>query len=58
MEMVELVIGFVVSMAILIGIYNSMGEKPAKVKKDYSNEEMSRAFARGCAKALFGDTKK
>ena len=56
--MVELVIGFVVSMAILIGIYNSMGEKPAKVKKDYSNEEMSRAFARGCAKALFGDTKK
>ena len=58
MEMVELVIGFVVSMAILIGIYNSMGTEKKPAKKDYSNEELSRAFARGCAKALWGTNKK
>lgn len=54
MELAQFVIGFVVLMAFVIAVYNSMGEKPAKAKKDYSNEEMSRAFARGCAKALWG----
>lgn len=58
MEMVELVIGFVVSAGLLIAIYNSMGTEKKLAKKDYSNEEMSRAFAKGCAKALWGDTKK
>lgn len=57
MELVQLVIYFVIAMALLITVYNSMGEKPAKAKKDYSNERLSKAFAHGCAKALFGDTK-
>lgn len=57
MEIMEFVIGFIVVMAFIIGAYNSAGEKPAKAKKDYSNERLSKAFAHGCAKALFGDTK-
>jgi hypothetical protein len=58
MELIQLVAGFVVSIGLLIVIYNSMGTEKKPVKKDYSNEELSRAFARGCTKALFGDTKK
>ena len=58
MEMVELVIGFVVSAGLLIAIYNSMGTEKKPAKKDYSSEEMSRAFARGCVHCLFGSPKK
>lgn len=57
METMEFAAGFVLVMIILIGIYNSMGsEKP--VKKDYGNEEISKAFARGCVHCLFGEKKK
>ena len=58
MELVQFAIGFVIVMSFIIAMYNNAGEKQVKSKKDYSNEELSKAFAHGCVNALFGETKK